>query len=60
MLVLNIPWLALEGKGCVFLMDESGKRLDMIVNHNLGKSLLDQCKEVPLGACLCGKAALDQ
>lgn len=60
LLVLNISWLALEGKGCIFLTDEQGQGLNMIAHHNLGQSLLTMCKQVPFGSCLCGKAAIDQ
>jgi len=60
LLVLNIPWLSLEEKGCIFLTDEDGQGLDMIAHHNLGKPLLDMCTKVPFGRCLCGIAAVEQ
>ena len=60
LLVLNIPWLALEGKGCIFLTNEQGQSLDMVAHHNLGESLLNMCANVPFGTCLCGIAAVEQ
>jgi len=60
LLILNIPWLALEEKGCIFLTNEEGKTLDMIAYHNLGKQLLEMCTKVPFGSCLCGIAAAEQ
>jgi len=56
-LLLDIPWLALNRKGSVFLLGESGKDLDLIVEYNLGPILQKQCKQVPFGTCLCGLAA---
>lgn len=56
-LVLNIPWLALDKKGCVFLTDEKGDGLKMVSHLNLGESLLSMCDHIQFGQCLCGKAA---
>lgn len=55
--VLNIPWLSLEEKGCIFLSNENSDVLEMAVSHNLGESLLSMCNQVSYGRCLCGKAA---
>lgn len=60
LLVLNIPWLSLDKKGCVFLTDEKGTGLKMVAFHNLGKSLLSMCDHIKFGQCLCGKAANEQ
>ena len=60
LLIFNIPWLALERKGCIFLTDGEAQMLDMIVHHNRGKPLLNMCAKVPFGSCLCGKAADEQ
>jgi len=60
MLVLNIPWLALDKKGCVFLTDETGTGLKMVTYHNLGESLLKLCTHIQFGQCLCGRAAVSQ
>ncbi len=59
-MVLEIPWLALEKKGCIFLVKEHRKTLEMAVYHNLGKPLLTMCANVAFGRCLCGRAAQSQ
>ena len=60
LVVLELQWLALEKKGCVFLTDETGRGLNMIAYHNLGDSLLSMCKHIKFGQCLCGIAAKEQ
>ncbi|WP_198243840.1 sensor domain-containing diguanylate cyclase [methane-oxidizing endosymbiont of Gigantopelta aegis] len=60
LLVLNIPWLTLEKKGCVFLVDEMERGLIMVADHNLNTSLLTLCRHIQFGQCLCGKAAETQ
>lgn len=60
LVVLNIQWLTLEKKGCVFLTDETGNGLNMVAYHNLGDSLLTMCKHIQFGQCLCGMAAKEQ
>jgi len=60
LLVLNISWLALDKKGCVFLTDDSGAGLKMVAHHNLSKPLLSMCDHIQFGQCLCGKAAAQQ
>ncbi len=59
-LLLNISWLALDKKGCVFLTDDSGKGLQIIAHQNLSDSLLKLCNHIQFGQCLCGKAAVKQ
>jgi diguanylate cyclase (GGDEF)-like protein len=60
LLILHIPWLALEEKGCIFLVDQSRNTLKMVVQHNLSDGLLTMCAKVPFGDCLCGSAANSQ
>lgn len=60
LLILHIPWLALEEKGCIFLTNESQKELTIVAQHNLGSELLKMCALVPYGNCLCGRAASSQ
>ncbi|TNF06581.1 MAG: GGDEF domain-containing protein [Gammaproteobacteria bacterium] len=59
-LVLDIPWLSLDKKGCVFLAGETGDSLKMVAHHNLNDSLLGLCSQIRFGQCLCGKAAATQ
>ena len=56
-LIFSIPWLALEGKGAIFLVEEVPELLVMKAQMNLAVPLLDMCARVPFGHCLCGRAA---
>jgi diguanylate cyclase (GGDEF)-like protein len=60
LLILHIPWLALEKKGCIFLVDETDKNLKMVAQHNLNGALLTMCANVAFGSCLCGGVASSQ
>jgi diguanylate cyclase (GGDEF)-like protein len=60
LLILHIPWLALEEKGCIFLTDDTHKKLKMVAQHNLNAALLTMCANVAFGNCLCGRAANTQ
>ena len=56
-LILNVPRLALQSKGVIFLKDSERDVLVLKAQH--GFKGLDSlpCTEVPLGHCLCGRAA---
>lgn len=56
-LLLGLPWLALETKGCVFLFDEGRQTLHMIAERGMPRELLERCASVAAGYCLCGQAA---
>ncbi len=58
-IMLNIEWLTLEKKGCMFGVQKPGE-LVMMSHKNLSSSLLNMCNKVPFGNCLCGKAALEK
>jgi signal transduction histidine kinase len=55
-LLISIPWLSLESKGCIFLVDDQ-EVLGMAVQTGLDNTLLQSCKQIPFGKCLCGTAA---
>ncbi|MEG3640503.1 c-type heme family protein [Magnetococcus sp. PR-3] len=55
--LISFPWLSLEAKGSIFLADEANKKLSMVVQKDLAAPLLLECKEIPYGTCLCGRAA---
>lgn len=59
-LVLSIPWLVLESKGAIFLVEDDSNVLVMKAQRGLAKPLLKKCARVPFGKCLCGRAALTQ
>lgn len=56
--ILAIPWLSIESKGCIFLIEGSPPCLVMRAQRNLGNDLLNSCANVSFGKCLCGRAAL--
>lgn len=57
-LILSVPWLVLESRGAIFLVDrDDPKTLVMKVYNNLGKVIPECCRRVPFGRCMCGRAA---
>jgi len=59
-MIFEIPWLSIERRGAIFLMEESGEALTMKVQQDLSPALIESCKRIPLGYCLCGRAALSR
>ncbi|MCI4627026.1 MAG: GGDEF domain-containing protein [Candidatus Magnetoovum sp. WYHC-5] len=56
-LLLSLPWLSVNSVGCIFLYDKESHKLVLTVRRNFPKQLLNPCKEVQIGECLCGLAA---
>ena len=56
-IILSDSRFALENKGAIFLMDDESGKLVLGIQRNLAKDLLTLCATVPLGHCLCGRAA---
>jgi serine phosphatase RsbU (regulator of sigma subunit)/putative methionine-R-sulfoxide reductase with GAF domain len=57
-LILKLPWLALEWKGCIYLADEGAKVLVMTAQVGMPDGVLSTCAQVPFGTCLCGQAVV--
>ncbi len=55
--ILSIPWLSLEAKGCIFLVSQDQKSLELVAHRGIAPPLLDSCATIPFGHCLCGRAA---
>jgi PAS domain S-box-containing protein len=55
-LILDLPWLILERKGCVFLANKELHRLVMRVQVGMPAGVLATCSQVEFGTCLCGNA----
>ena len=55
--LFGLPWLAVQPKGAVFLMNVRGNSLALTAQQGLAPALLGACASVPQGHCLCGKAA---
>jgi PAS domain S-box-containing protein len=56
-LILNVPSLALQSKGAIFLKDPEAEILTLKAHHGFTEENSLPCTEVPLGHCLCGKSA---
>ena len=56
-LVLWIPWLSIERKGAILLVEDEPSTLVMKASRGLEGPLLSSCGRVPFGTCLCGHAA---
>jgi PAS domain S-box-containing protein len=55
-LILQLPWLALERKGSIYLADEGAKVLVRKAQVGMPAGALSACAQVPFGTCLCGQA----
>lgn len=56
--ILSIQWLSIQSKGGIFLVDENNPdRLVLIAEKNFLESQKKICSDVPMGRCLCGRAA---
>ncbi|MBI5870104.1 MAG: PAS domain S-box protein [Actinobacteria bacterium] len=55
-MLFTIPWLAVESKGSIFLMDEAGD-LVMVSSYGMSDAIIQACAHISLGTCLCGRAA---
>ena len=59
-LILSIPWLAIESKGALFLVEEEPAVLILKAERGLAEPLLRACARISFGKCLCGRAAAEQ
>lgn len=59
-LIMSIPWLSLQSKGAIFLVDEKQQDINMVAQKGLSQPLLKLCASLPLGTCLCGQAVLEK
>ncbi|MEO5378108.1 MAG: diguanylate cyclase [Magnetococcus sp. DMHC-6] len=59
-IILTVPWLAVQKKGSIFLVEADGKHLEMIAQQGLDEHLLTSCQHLPFGYCLCGRAAQER
>ncbi|MBF0539109.1 MAG: diguanylate cyclase, partial [Nitrospirae bacterium] len=55
--LFSLPWFAAKSVGCVFLYDETAGVLRMAARKNFPAQLVEPCKEIQVGKCLCGLAA---
>jgi diguanylate cyclase (GGDEF)-like protein/PAS domain S-box-containing protein len=58
--ILSVPWLSLQSKGSIFLMDDEANELVLVAHKGLAPHLLTACARLPMGYCLCGRAAQEK
>lgn len=56
-LILEAPFVALEPKGAIFLVDETSGQLHLSVQRGLPEALQRTCTLVAFGQCMCGLTA---
>ncbi|MBF0343615.1 MAG: PAS domain S-box protein [Nitrospirae bacterium] len=57
-IILSIPWLSIQAKGCIFLVrEDTPEMLEIVASHGFSDQLLATCFRLPFGKCVCGKAA---
>ncbi|MBF0538960.1 MAG: PAS domain S-box protein [Nitrospirae bacterium] len=55
--ILSIPWLSIQSKGCIFLVGDEPEVLEMVASQGFKEGQLSKCSKLPFGKCICGKAA---
>lgn len=58
--ILGVSWLSIRPRAALFLMDEEAGDLRMVTQRNLSAAAAQQCERLPLGRCLCGRAAQER
>jgi PAS domain S-box-containing protein len=56
--ILSIETLRFLAAGAIFLLDERDNVLKLTAQHRLPEGYPEACREVPVGTCFCGQAAL--
>ena len=59
-LLLAIPWLSFESTGSIFLVEAESDMLILKAHKGLSTTILERCRRVPFGKCVCGHAALNR
>ncbi len=55
--LLSLPWLAFQRKGAIFLAEGPDGGLRLVVASGIAGKLMDSCRRLRPGQCLCGTAA---
>ncbi|MBF0421828.1 MAG: diguanylate cyclase [Magnetococcales bacterium] len=55
-IILTVPFLRVQKKGAIFLVDDHTGCLNMVAWHGLHPDIIQSCREVAPGHCLCGRA----
>lgn len=55
--IFAIPFLTLQAKGSIYLVEEEPDVLVMRAQRGLSQNILDTCSSIQFGQCLCGLSA---
>lgn len=55
--MLSLPWLRIEPRASIFVLDGPNGELRMAAQRNLPPEIAAACARVAMGHCLCGRAA---
>ncbi|MBU0763381.1 MAG: PAS domain S-box protein [Bacteroidetes bacterium] len=55
--IVSLEWLSLEKKGCIFLASDD-EHLILSANVGMDDVIVNSCRRIPFGKCICGRAAL--
>ena len=56
-ILFSLPWLELESKGAVFLVENGSDTLILECHQGFSDSQVHECHKVPFGRCHCGRTA---
>lgn len=56
-ILFSLPWLELESKGAIFLVENDSEILVLECQRGFSDSQINECQEVPFGRCHCGRTA---
>ncbi len=56
-LILSVSRLSFEAQGCIYLVEGDPPKLVMKARRGPACGIAEECKTVPFGVCLCGRAA---
>jgi PAS domain S-box-containing protein len=56
--LLSVSWMTVESRGAIFLIEGNRAVLNMKAQRGLSLPLVKECRQVPVGTCLCGRAAM--
>ena len=58
-LIISVTSFSFESKGCIFVVEGDPESLVMKAQYGIEDEIIELCKIIPAGKCLCGKAVLE-
>ncbi len=55
--IISTSWLSVESSSGIFLIEDDTRVLTLKSEKNISTSVQEMCRFVPIGHCLCGRAA---